>query len=269
MKPLFITSAGTIFLFVAPLSFLFAQDGEFAFFGDDTIAISSEQSERFDELEEGLGTAVDSMRDEIKKLQTEYEAKRKFFETARLNLLTPAQKAELQKTRRTRLLNESAQQESRDIDFLAEFLPILRDMKTIKALSVLEGPQRTGNGEIQPPNSNDTVIFVGKHYFFSSPLKLDEDDELSLTSTVRNYKSFAAYAGGKMCGGFHPDANIQIKTANTAISMLICFGCSEARIISGDVDRMVELEPHAYSTLRTICYRHFRKHDDPHRVDQR
>ncbi len=152
-------------------------------------------------------------------------------------------------------------QYSRDIEFLPKLLTFLREIENMQTLEVLEGPQRADDGTIPAPKSDEPVVRVDTHWFHSEPLVIEADDSVTLAATIRNYKSFAAYAGGKFCGGFHPDANIRIRTRGGDVLILVCFGCAEARIIAKDVDIKVELETEAYSKLRSVCYWAFRRHE--------
>lgn len=245
---------------ILSLSCVGAQEITSANFGDDDIEVSNEQEVHLQDLEENFGYELASLLKKIEQLKSEYEQRREQFEIKRLAILTPAQKIELDKRRRERIEKESIRQQEKDIDFLTKLLPILRDMQSIEALEILEGPQRTGEGTIPLPENQD-VVYVDKYYFYEDPLVLNADAKITIESILRSYKSFAAYQGGKFCGGFHPDAIIKVRTQEAPISFLVCFGCAEARIIAKDSDFMVELEPHVYSTLKSVFYSCFRKHD--------
>lgn len=252
-----------LFSYPVPTTLLHAQDAPLIFFGDDTVEVSISQDARFTELEETLGNEIASLKEKIDDLKAEYQRKLTLFEKRRIDILTPDPKAKFEKDRWDRIERESIRQHASDIDYLAKMLSLLRDIQTMETFEILEGPQRANDGKIPLPSDSDSVVYVDKHYFFSEPLAIDSDARVTIAAILRNYKSFAAYEGGKFCGGFHPDANIKLKTRDASISVLLCFGCAEARIIGKDIDMMVELEPDAYSALRTECYRHFRKHKAP------
>ncbi len=237
-----------------------AQEKDIAFFGDDIVDVSAEQNERFIELEERLGGEVESIKDEIDEKRAVYEKKRELYETARLEILSLEQRDDLAKMRRQRVVRESREQHSRDVEFLAKLLPILREMHSQKTMQIFEGPQRKGIDKPEAPIEKDSVHYVKKYFFYKEPLNLSEDDEIAVSATIGSFRSFGAYAGGKMCGGFHPDANIQIKTSQQTIQVLVCFGCAEAKFIVGDEELLVDLEDDAYNTLRRICFPNFRRH---------
>jgi hypothetical protein len=147
---------------------------------------------------------------------------------------------------------------AKDIDHLNRLLPVLSKLRKIKSVDILEGPARHEGQPPKTPPAGAAIVYVDKHFFFEKPLDLDDDDELSLREFATNYRSFGTYEGEKLCGGFHPDANIRIITDQGVVQMLACFGCSQIRVIDDTTDMMMELEEEAHRTLATLCDRRFR-----------
>jgi hypothetical protein len=172
--------------------------------------------------------------------------------------LTQPQQAILAQLFREWKETESEGQLDRDVDHLTSLLPILKKLRAIKSVAVLEGLERKAMELPKPAPNGPAMIQVDKHFFFEQPIELDKDDELSIMQTVTDYRSFDTYAGGKFCGGFHPDVNIRLVTDHGIVQMLVCFGCAEIRIIDGGTELMVEIEKQAYSALEMICRRTFR-----------
>lgn len=238
------------------ISIATAQDRSDVFI-NDVIELTDEQFDQIQEVESQFNEEIKILekdRDEVIKRIT---AKHTEYENKRLGLLTSDQKSVLTAERRKRQEEEYREVQSREIEHLKKLLPILEKLRSTESISILEGPQRTGK-DLPTALNDQSVVHVGKHFFFAEPLALSRDDEISALATMSSYKSFGAYLEGKFCGGFHPDANIQLLTKHGTVQALLCFGCQEVKFIDGENHLMVEVETDAYRILRDLCLRNFR-----------
>ncbi len=235
-----------------------AQEPDVALFGVDMIEVSKEQAELISEVEEKFYEESELLEEQLQAVKKSIASKRAAVDTAKLNLLSADQRATLAMSRQQRQEDEWRTRQVDEIEHLNNILPILEKLRTTKSFSILEGPQRKGMALPTAPLDERSIVHVGEHFFFSDPLALPRDDEIVAVATASSYKSFSAYEGGKLCGGFHPDANLRLITEHGAVQVLVCFGCAEAKFVDGESQLMVEIEREAYNSFRDICLRNFR-----------
>lgn len=235
-----------------------AQEPDVVYFGDDKIEVSEEQAERIREVQKRFDEESELQRKQLQELTKSLASQRAAVDTAKLNLLSAGQRAALAIRRQKRQEEEWRTRQANEIEHIKNLLPILEKLRATKSFSILEGPQRKGMDLPKAPVDEQSIVYVGKHFFFSDPLALPPDEEIAAVATAGSYKSFGAYLGGKLCGGFHPDANLRFITEHGTVQVLVCFGCAEAMLIDGESRLMVEIEREAYNALRDICMRNFR-----------
>jgi len=222
------------------------------------LALSQAQEGMLLTIEDAYAEAIDAIDKSRNAMEDAGKRAREARAAAIDDVLTQDQQATLGRMFRELRKSGSQEQLAKDVEHLAQLLPTLKKLKAIKSVTVLEGLEREGMNLPKPPPNGAAMVQVDTHFFFEQPLELNGDDQLALRETLGNYRSFDAYGGGKFCGGFHPDANIQLVTDDGTIQMLVCFGCAEMRIGDGASNLMVEIDKDAYSTLRTMCRRSFR-----------
>jgi hypothetical protein len=66
--------------------------------------------------------------------------------------------------------------------------------------------------------------------FYQESLTLSAADAAALRDVVLASDSFRKFGGFKACGGFHPDYCVEWRAGKSSYQMLLCFGCSEARL---------------------------------------
>jgi hypothetical protein len=236
-----------------------AQESSTVFFGDEEVEVSEEQANQIREAENEFMFESEEIERQLRKLNDQLAVKRQSFETKKLSFLTPSQADVISARRFQSGEAQLREQQANDIQHLRELLPILEKLQTRKSITVLEGPQRKGT-ELPTVSADDqSVEHVGGHFFFKEPLVLNREDELSILSIASSYTSFRPFGGPKLCGGFHPDANIRVATQHGTVQILVCFGCGEALFIDGENRALVEIERDAKQTLHTVCLRNFRQ----------
>lgn len=226
---------------------------------NEVIELTDEQFEKIQDVESQFNEEIKLLENDLDRITKRIATRHTEYENATLGLLTSEQKSALAAERTKRQEEEYRKTQSKEIEHLKKLLPILEKLRSTESISILEGPQRTGKDLPMAPLNDQSVVHVGKHFFFAEPLALSRDDEILALATVSSYKSFGAHLEGKFCGGFHPDANIRLMTEHGTVQALLCFGCQEIKFIDGDNHLMVEVETDAYRILRDLCLRNFKQ----------
>jgi hypothetical protein len=224
---------------------------------EKTLEVSEEKEEVISDIDVSFNRAKNALRETRRALEQAIVEARQAQSAAIRAVLSEEERDTLDDLLHGHRERLSRKQITADVAYLKSLLPILEKLKAIQSMTVLEGTARKEEDLPKPPKV-PAVVHVDKHVFFEPQLDLDLDDELRLREVVRSYRSFSAYAGGKFCGGFHPDANIRLVTEHGMVQMLVCFSCHEVQIIDGKTALMVELEDDAYEDITRICSRGFR-----------
>lgn len=103
-------------------------------------------------------------------------------------------------------------------------------------------------------------VEVGGYPLYKSPLVVEGNDRRDLLAILNNPASYRAFSGEKKCGGFHPDDAIEWTVGGESRTLLLCFGCDEAKLVAPNrVDRF-DLAPGIGEKLRRLL--------DAHRVNR-
>ena len=71
-----------------------------------------------------------------------------------------------------------------------------------------------------------------------------------LVGVLADRRSFVAYGGPKMCGGYHADFAVRLDSGGESTWFLVCLGCGEVLLYSKDRELICDLEPVAETRLR-------------------
>ena len=117
----------------------------------------------------------------------------------------------------------------------------------------------------------DRVQNLHGSMFYAEPLDVAPALLQSVVDIVNDAASFLPREPGLvwMCGGFHADFAVECLDDR---QILLCFGCGEARLVTGLAHDLVDLAPDAEERLRTLLggVRQFRppqQFDDPVDLD--
>lgn len=131
-----------------------------------------------------------------------------------------------------------------DTSVLAEFRSSL---KVHEDLVILEGlpHQRLERGRLKSElRSKETTKIHGFH-FYSKVLSRSPDDVHALIAALSDEAGIAEWAGGKLCGGYHPDYAIRWNdSGGRTFEALICFGCGEIKLYGGGLQLYADLTEH-------------------------
>lgn len=70
-----------------------------------------------------------------------------------------------------------------------------------------------------------------------------------LVGVLADKRSFVAYGGPKMCGGYHADFAVRLESCGESNWFLVCLGCEEVLIYSKDKELICDLEREAAQKL--------------------
>lgn len=124
-------------------------------------------------------------------------------------------------------------------------------------LSLLEGlPHELWEGDAfkEELAQKPTVEFHAFH-FYTQPVAVEPQDALKLKALLTSAALVQNPPGVivmKQCGGFHPDYLIRWRAHDQEYSVLICFGCGEARCFGPDGEADCDVSEAAVAEFKTI-----------------
>lgn len=132
-------------------------------------------------------------------------------------------------------------------------------MSAEQPLTLLEGfPHQGFEGELFEREKAKPHRSIAGFPFYEEPLPISVTDAKTVRETLAAASALKAFSGEKKCGGFHPDYAVEVEKDGTPWRVLICFGCSEARVLSGSGDTRHDLSRQAHDTLEPVL-RPYRK----------
>ena len=125
-----------------------------------------------------------------------------------------------------------------------------RDLKIRRIWHGLPHQLWDGGGLIQ-------VLFTTRNWqyegfrFRSEESKLSVEQERVLVKILSDPSSYQPYTGPKLCGGFHPDACIEVESRGETLRLLLCYGCDECLIFGPQSALHVEINESAVEKLES------------------
>jgi hypothetical protein len=77
------------------------------------------------------------------------------------------------------------------------------------------------------------TIRIDGYPFYEETLEVKDQDLRTIFSQLKDSKNFQPYAGPKLCGGYHPDYCLRVKTPTKTLDIQVCFGCHEMVLLDG------------------------------------
>lgn len=131
--------------------------------------------------------------------------------------------------------------------------PPVAGIKSSDSLTLYEGlPHQFYEPEALEQEKKKPTVQLAGFPFYREPLELKEADRHALKDLIGDPGSLKAYSGEKKCGGFHPDYAVEWTEAGKSFRYLICFGCSEARVITPAGDSVYDITPRASVRLKEL-----------------
>lgn len=92
-------------------------------------------------------------------------------------------------------------------------------------------------------------IAIHGHRFYADPIKAPDALRLLLPEVLTNPATYEAYAGPKLCGGYHPDFAVELEADGKRHEFLVCLGCGEILIYANGKELHCDLQKDAFHRL--------------------
>jgi hypothetical protein len=124
-----------------------------------------------------------------------------------------------------------------------------------KTVTVYEGlPHQLDERDLLAKELKDKKT-VKRHGFpfYAEAITPKEGVAKELIALCGDQKSFLRYRRLKKCGGFHPDWLVEFDDGAQKVSVLVCFGCGEARLYGPKNDAFSDLGAGAKKLTETLA----------------
>lgn len=127
----------------------------------------------------------------------------------------------------------------------------LKMMQASEITTVFEGmPHQTQERMLLEKELAKTEeLLIGGFPFYPQSHELLKTDRPALDKFLDQGKGFGVYSAPSWCGDFHPDYAIRFKSGDLTCDLLLCFGCTEARIHIGDKIIFCDINRNAWKKL--------------------
>lgn len=85
---------------------------------------------------------------------------------------------------------------------------------------------------LKKEKQRDDTTVIGGFPFYTPKVLAKKDVTQKLRDVLASAESYEEFSGEKRCGGFHPDYAVHWVEGESKYSILICYGCGEALIVS-------------------------------------
>ena len=93
-------------------------------------------------------------------------------------------------------------------------------------------------------------------HFYRDPLDISIRDQDELRKQIADPNAFQEGFEDHLCGGFHPDFQIEWRVGNETIQMQICLGCHEVRLYGPNELFRYDIKDDAYQALAGLLRKH-------------
>ena len=88
--------------------------------------------------------------------------------------------------------------------------------------------------------------------FYQKPVSIDGDLQRSLVEVLSNIETYSQFKGFKLCGGFHPDFAVVVKSEEVTVEFQICLTCHEMKIFRNRVEIYCDLKTTQYKEISAL-----------------
>lgn len=143
--------------------------------------------------------------------------------------------------------------------------PFLEAVRDADEVLVYEGlPHPAWEPELQAVESRRPDLLRLLDYpFYAQPLPVTDDDLRRLTEVALRSESHVRVRGIKLCGGYHPDYAIVWRSGAKTSGALICFGCHEWKIFTGEGRYYQTISDHAYADFHAVLAKYVARRPQP------
>lgn len=146
----------------------------------------------------------------------------------------------------------SLKSEDIGVDFSA-FEGLSAEIQKAKTLVVYRGfPRREQLTDDEPEPKKDPNFALRGYFFQPRAYACDEKAMEKLRELCSTQAAFSKWRGPKKCGGYHPDYCLQFKNGDTMTSVLLCYGCNEAKFFGNKANLYVDANAAALEAIQVI-----------------
>ena len=132
---------------------------------------------------------------------------------------------------------------------------LIKAIQGTNQLMLLEGVPNELTGKLPDCRSEDLLVIRG-YGFFRHLQPLRKRDRRAIENLISQQDSFGEWSGEKECLGFHPDFCLIMLSDAATDSLLLCFGCGEAKFLNGAAANHWDTLPKVNGTLRNTLRRY-------------
>lgn len=146
----------------------------------------------------------------------------------------------------------SLKSEDIGVDFNA-FDGLSAEIQKAETLVVYRGfPRREALTDDEPEPKKDPNVALRGYLFQPRAYACDEKATAKLREICSTKAAFKKWRGPKKCGGYHPDYCLQFKNGDTVTSVLLCYGCNEAKFFGSKANLYVDADAAALEAIQVI-----------------
>ena len=117
---------------------------------------------------------------------------------------------------------------------------------------LLEGLPHHIEASFATEKQRDDAEELHGYWFYSAAVEMDDQELQNIVRILEAEGTFKKWMGEKECDGFHPDWLVHLSGSDGPVTYMICFGCHEAKVITGGVETRYDLSDAPYSELAKL-----------------
>ena len=135
----------------------------------------------------------------------------------------------------------------------------MNSLNSASTLSVYEGlPHQLREADLlEQEKRRPDIATIGGFPFYTLSVAVNERQATQLKEILGDNGRYYRYTVETDCGPFHPDFAVEWTDGDVTHRMLICFSCSEARILSDDLEENYNLK--GVSDLKSLLSKYSSK----------
>ena len=221
-----------------------------------SIETSDEQDEAIDEINDTLGEKIEQLENTLRSTKMKLQELRFKRDVAIAEVLEPKQLNGIFAERD----DQSPKKLKETEKFFGEYSKFIQSIPAASNIQIFEGLPRATEAELAKIKLKNRTFQVGEWSFYQEPLNAKPFVKDSLCSTLKDYRLFMPYSGGKFCGGFHPDFCAKWTTEGKATYLQICLGCHEAVLVTPNGKTIFDFNSEAWKSFALVAISSFKQH---------
>jgi hypothetical protein len=140
------------------------------------------------------------------------------------------------------------------VDSPSDYEPLVEVVAGADSVVLYEGlPHQDGERKLfEQELAEKENIEIRGFRFYEKKLPLTDEDIETLREVFTTTETFRKRRGEKKCDGFHPDYCAEWRQGDTQVQILICLGCSEAKVYGRWKGLYYDLSSSSREQLKTL-----------------